>query len=74
MTRAATVARSRRRASAATANDRTTLLVIETDPQVATRAGGHWWNVPVPQVSPRAEVNCARADYERALLSQRLVD
>ena len=46
--------------AAAKANDRTTVLVIETDPQIATKVGGHWWDVPVPQVSPRAEVNRAR--------------
>jgi TPP-dependent trihydroxycyclohexane-1,2-dione (THcHDO) dehydratase len=60
--------------AAAKANDRTSVLVIETDPQIATRLGGHWWDVPVPQVSPRAEVNRARADYERALLAQHVVN
>jgi 3D-(3,5/4)-trihydroxycyclohexane-1,2-dione acylhydrolase (decyclizing) len=60
--------------SAAKANDRTTVLVIETDPQIATKLGGHWWDVPVPQVSLRDEVNRARADYERALRSQRVVN
>jgi 3D-(3,5/4)-trihydroxycyclohexane-1,2-dione acylhydrolase (decyclizing) len=60
--------------AAAKANDRTSVLVIETDPQIATKVGGHWWDVPVPQVSPRAEVNRARADYERALLAQHVVN
>jgi 3D-(3,5/4)-trihydroxycyclohexane-1,2-dione acylhydrolase (decyclizing) len=60
--------------SAAKANDRTTVLVIETDPQTPTKLGGHWWDVPVPQVSPRDEVKRARADYERALQSQHLVN
>ena len=46
--------------AAAKANERTSVLVIETDPQIATKVGGHWWDVPVPQVSPRAEVNRAR--------------
>jgi 3D-(3,5/4)-trihydroxycyclohexane-1,2-dione acylhydrolase (decyclizing) len=50
------------------------VLVIETGPQIATKLGGHWWDVPVPQVSPRAEVNRARADYERALLAQHVVN
>ena len=58
----------------AKANHRTTVLVIETDAQIATKLGGHWWDVPVPQVSPRDEVNRARADYERALLAQRVVN
>jgi 3D-(3,5/4)-trihydroxycyclohexane-1,2-dione acylhydrolase (decyclizing) len=60
--------------SAAKANDRTTVLVIETDPQTPTKLGGHWWDVPVPQVSPRDEVKRARVDYERALQSQHLVN
>jgi hypothetical protein len=30
--------------------------------------------VPVPQVSPRDEVNRARDDYERALLAQHVVN
>jgi 3D-(3,5/4)-trihydroxycyclohexane-1,2-dione acylhydrolase (decyclizing) len=60
--------------AAAKANDRTTVLVIETDPHVTTKLGGHWWDVPVPQVSPREEVKRARADYEHALLAQRLVN
>ena len=58
----------------AKANDRTSVLVIETDPQIATKFGGHWWDVPVPQASPRAEVNRARANYERALLVQHVVN
>jgi len=60
--------------AAVRANDRTSVLVIETDPQIATKVGGHWWDVPVPQVSPRAEVNRARADYERALVAQHVVN
>jgi 3D-(3,5/4)-trihydroxycyclohexane-1,2-dione acylhydrolase (decyclizing) len=48
--------------------DRTTVLVIATDPAAATTAGGHWWDVPVPEVSERAEVRAARERYlaERA--------
>jgi 3D-(3,5/4)-trihydroxycyclohexane-1,2-dione acylhydrolase (decyclizing) len=57
---------------AAKANDRTTVLVIDTDPLIATEAGGHWWDVAVPEVSSRAEVNAARADYERAIQQQRI--
>ncbi|TIR64804.1 MAG: 3D-(3,5/4)-trihydroxycyclohexane-1,2-dione acylhydrolase (decyclizing), partial [Mesorhizobium sp.] len=32
-------------------NDKTTVLVIDTDPLVSTEAGGHWWDVAVPEVS-----------------------
>ena len=35
-------------------NDRTTVIVIDTDPLVSTEAGGHWWDVAVPEVSARA--------------------
>jgi len=54
--------------------DRTSVIVIDTDPLASTAAGGHWWDVAVPEVSARAEVNAARADYEAALKSQRLAD
>ncbi|AZO10282.1 3D-(3,5/4)-trihydroxycyclohexane-1,2-dione acylhydrolase (decyclizing) [Mesorhizobium sp. M3A.F.Ca.ET.080.04.2.1] len=45
-------------------NDKTTVLVIDTDPLVSTEAGGHWWDVAVPEVSSRREVNAARKKYE----------
>jgi len=57
---------------AAKANDRTTVVVIETHPMIVTEAGGHWWDVAVPQVSSRAEVNEARRKYETALRHQRV--
>ena len=44
----------------------TTVILIETDPAASTTAGGHWWDVPVPEVSERAEVRQARAAYEAA--------
>jgi 3D-(3,5/4)-trihydroxycyclohexane-1,2-dione acylhydrolase (decyclizing) len=44
----------------------TTVLVIECDPAASTSAGGHWWDVAVPEVSERAEVRAARARYENA--------
>ncbi len=47
--------------------DRTTVLVIDTDPRLSTAAGGHWWEVPVAAVSENAEVRRARAAYEAAL-------
>ncbi len=56
------------------AAERTTVIVIDTDPTAATEAGGHWWDVAVPEVSERAEVRAARADYETARTRQRLGD
>jgi 3D-(3,5/4)-trihydroxycyclohexane-1,2-dione acylhydrolase (decyclizing) len=55
----------------ARANDRTTVVVIDTDPLIATAAGGHWWDVAVPEVSPRSEVEAARKAYVEARTKQR---
>jgi 3D-(3,5/4)-trihydroxycyclohexane-1,2-dione acylhydrolase (decyclizing) len=54
--------------------DRSTVIVIDTDPLISTDAGGHWWDVAVPEVSSLAEVNAARKNYEKALASQRVGD
>ena len=40
------------------------VIVIDTDPMPGTGAGGAWWEVAVPEVSTRREVNEARAEYE----------
>ena len=40
------------------------VIVIDTDSAITTEAGGHWWDVAVPEVSARAEVRAARRDYE----------
>jgi 3D-(3,5/4)-trihydroxycyclohexane-1,2-dione acylhydrolase (decyclizing) len=50
--------------SAARQASRTTVLVIQTDPRTSTTAGGLWWDVPVPEVSGRPEVQEARKAYE----------
>jgi 3D-(3,5/4)-trihydroxycyclohexane-1,2-dione acylhydrolase (decyclizing) len=55
----------------ARASDRTTVLVIDTDPMPTTEAGGHWWDVAVPEVSTRPEVTEARRRYETAREHQR---
>ncbi|MDH4414229.1 MAG: 3D-(3,5/4)-trihydroxycyclohexane-1,2-dione acylhydrolase (decyclizing) [Rhizobium sp.] len=52
---------------AARAATETTVIVIDTDPYPTTGAGGYWWDVAVPEVSARAEVNQARTAYEAAL-------
>ena len=54
--------------------DRTSVIVIDTDPLASTDAGGHWWDVAVPEVSTREEVRGARARYEAALDAQSLGD
>jgi 3D-(3,5/4)-trihydroxycyclohexane-1,2-dione acylhydrolase (decyclizing) len=54
--------------------ERSTVIVIDTDPLTATDAGGHWWDVAVPEVSVRDQVNTARKAYETALAGQRVGD
>src|SRR5690606_4206111 len=44
--------------------DRSSVVVIETDPRRSTEAGGWWWDVAVPAVSERAGVVAARLAYE----------
>jgi 3D-(3,5/4)-trihydroxycyclohexane-1,2-dione acylhydrolase (decyclizing) len=56
----------------ARAADKTSVIVIDTDPLASTDAGGHWWDVAVPEVSARKEVGQARQRYEEALTRQKL--
>ncbi|MCU0827611.1 MAG: 3D-(3,5/4)-trihydroxycyclohexane-1,2-dione acylhydrolase (decyclizing) [Tabrizicola sp.] len=51
-----------------------TVIVIDTDPAPGTGAGGTWWEVAVPEVSDRTEVNEARRAYEAATKAQWLVN
>jgi len=53
------------------AADRTSVVVIDTDPAVSTEAGGAWWDVAVPEVSDREQVRAARADYDLQIQRQR---
>lgn len=52
--------------------DRTFVIVIETDPLASTGAGGAWWDVAVPEVSPREQVREARSAYEAERARQRV--
>ena len=49
-------------------------VVIDTDPLISTEAGGHWWDVAVPEVSERGEVREAYQAYTAAKTKQRLAD
>jgi len=51
-----------------------TVIVIDTDPMISTDAGGHWWEVAVPEVSVRPQVREARKAYEAAAQKQRVGD
>jgi 3D-(3,5/4)-trihydroxycyclohexane-1,2-dione acylhydrolase (decyclizing) len=50
----------------ARADDRTCVIVIDTDATVTTE-GGAWWDVAVPAVSDRPAVGAAREAYEQRL-------
>jgi 3D-(3,5/4)-trihydroxycyclohexane-1,2-dione acylhydrolase (decyclizing) len=71
-TKAASIAELETALTEAKTNDRTTVVVIDTHPLVATGAGGHWWDVAVPEVSEREEVRQARRAYEDAVKQQRV--
>jgi 3D-(3,5/4)-trihydroxycyclohexane-1,2-dione acylhydrolase (decyclizing) len=49
---------------------RPTVIVVNTDPYPSTEAGGHWWDVAVPEVSQRPQVQEARAKYEKSREAQ----
>ena len=55
----------------ARAADRSYVVVIDTDPLKTTEAGGWWWDVAVPEVSDRPQVNAARADYDAGVRMKR---
>ena len=54
----------------ARAADRTSVIVIDTDPNQTTEDGGAWWEVGVPEVSERETVRTARAAYAEAKQAQ----
>ena len=47
------------------------VIVIDTDPFSSSEAGGHWWDIPVPEVSERVEVRSARTGYEAMVKCRR---
>ena len=56
----------------ARSNDRTTVLVIDTTATDVTEEGGAWWEVAIPEVSPRPEINAAYALYLQHKHKQKL--
>lgn len=52
--------------------ERSYVVVIETDPDASTDAGGAFWDVAVAEVSEDPEPRRARADYETQRAHQRL--
>ncbi len=72
--KAASIAELERALKDAEKDDRTSVVVIDTDPLISTEAGGHWWDVAVPEVSVRPSVKKARKDYEKKRKMQQLVN
>jgi 3D-(3,5/4)-trihydroxycyclohexane-1,2-dione acylhydrolase (decyclizing) len=56
----------------ARAAPRTCVIVIATDPALSTAEGGAWWDVAVPEVSPRDAVTAAHDAYAAARRHQRI--
>ena len=48
-------------------------IVIDTDPYPSTPHGGSWWEVGVPEVSVRSEVNDAWETYRQGKATQKTV-
>ncbi len=71
-TKVASIAELERALADAKASERTTVVVIDTHPLITTGAGGHWWDVAVPEVSEREDVRSARKAYEEAVKQQRV--
>jgi 3D-(3,5/4)-trihydroxycyclohexane-1,2-dione acylhydrolase (decyclizing) len=49
------------------------VIVIDTDPYPSTPHGGSWWEVGVPEVSVRSEVNDAWESYRQGKATQKTV-
>jgi len=55
----------------AKSSDRTTVIVVETDPDAKVPGYESWWDVAVPEVSTMESVREARARYEEARKRER---
>jgi 3D-(3,5/4)-trihydroxycyclohexane-1,2-dione acylhydrolase (decyclizing) len=56
----------------ARAATKTQVIVIDTSPERTTDDGGCWWEVAIPEVSARVEVNEAQARYQADKTNQKL--
>jgi 3D-(3,5/4)-trihydroxycyclohexane-1,2-dione acylhydrolase (decyclizing) len=50
----------------AKAHDRTTVIVVETDPAIKVPGYESWWDVAIPEVSTMEGVREARVRYDEA--------
>jgi 3D-(3,5/4)-trihydroxycyclohexane-1,2-dione acylhydrolase (decyclizing) len=69
--RAHTIEQLRAALTTARAAQRTTVVHIEVDPMIDAPTSESWWDVPVAEVSTLDTTKAARADYEKARLTQR---
>jgi 3D-(3,5/4)-trihydroxycyclohexane-1,2-dione acylhydrolase (decyclizing) len=51
--------------------DRTTVIVVETDPAIGVPGYESWWDVAVAEVSEMESVRAARTRYEEARKRER---
>jgi len=72
--KAADIAALERELAAAKGTSVPVVIVIDTDAGPSTEAGGYWWNVAVPAVSVRPEVDAARLRYDEMTQKQRRAD
>ncbi|HCQ65472.1 MAG TPA: 3D-(3,5/4)-trihydroxycyclohexane-1,2-dione acylhydrolase (decyclizing) [Rhodobacteraceae bacterium] len=70
--KAANIAELEAKIVAARGRDIPTVIVIDTTPYPTHEEGGHWWDVAVPEVSERREVNEAREKYVGMTIKQRI--
>jgi 3D-(3,5/4)-trihydroxycyclohexane-1,2-dione acylhydrolase (decyclizing) len=65
------VAELRKALEEAKSADRTTVIVVETDPTVGVPGYESWWDVAVAEVSEMDSVRKARTNYEEARKRER---
>lgn len=69
--KAAGIADLERKVVEARARDIPSVIAIETDPEPGTGAGGHWWDVAVPQTGGPDRLEKARRRYNAHAALQR---
>jgi 3D-(3,5/4)-trihydroxycyclohexane-1,2-dione acylhydrolase (decyclizing) len=69
--KAATLEELKQALSKAKTLDRTTVIVVETDPAVGVPGYESWWDVAVAEVSEMESVRAARTSYEEARKRER---
>jgi 3D-(3,5/4)-trihydroxycyclohexane-1,2-dione acylhydrolase (decyclizing) len=72
--KAATLADLEAKIVAARGRDIPSVIVIDTDPVPGTGAGGHWWDVAVPEVGGPERLEAARRKYRAEAARQNLVN